>query len=416
MLRSQILLLAVLFVVTVLATPIQQKQKRSFKVPRIRQANYKANGKAAYRRALFKFGFNDISFLPEGEIATKIRTATEASIEAADNEDGETTASPTQNDAQFLSPVNVGGQTLIMNFDSGSSDTWVFNTNLPASSQQGHTIYDPNQSPTFQNLDGEFNITYGDSSFASGPVGVDEVDIGGATVAAQAIGLPDVVADSFVTDSAANGLVGLAFSSLNTIRPNPQKTFFDNIMADLTQPVFTAQLKSGEVGAYEFGNIDTTAFTGQLTTAAVDSSQGFWEVDSASAAVQGQTVNIPNGKAIIDTGTSLMLVSDEMLVAYWTTVDGAQLSTDAGGIIFPCNTALPDLQVAIGDSYLATISGDGMNFANVGTDTQTGEEFCFGGLQSNQGLSFSIYGDVFFKSQFVVFDGSGPSISIAPHS
>ena len=111
-----------------------------------------------------------------------------------------------------------------------------------------------------------------------------------------------------------------------------------------------------------------------------------------------------------------MLVPDDMLVGYWNTVDGAQLNQDAGGIIFPCNTALPDLQVAIGDSYLATVSGDGMNFANVGTDTQTGEDFCFGGLQSNQGLPFSIYGDVFFKSQFVVFDGSGPSISIAPHS
>lgn len=314
--------------------------------------------------------------------------------------------------------------------------SWVFNTNLAKSAQRGHTIYDPTQSTTFKNLAGTFNITYGDGSFASGPVGVDQVDIGGATVAAQAIGLPNTVGSSFISESASNGLVGLAFSSLNTIKPNPQKTFFDNIISDLTQPVFTAQLKSGEIGAYEFGNIDTTAFTGKLTTAAVDSSNGFWEVDSSSAVVQGQTVNIANGRAIIDTGTSLMLVGDEMLVAYWNTVDGAQLSQEAGGVIFPCNTALPDLQVAIGDTYLATVKGDGMNFAQVGTDTQTGTDckfdvflllpsitmmlmllqVCFGGLQSNQGLPFAIYGDVFFKSQFVVFDGSGPSISIAPHA
>ncbi|EXJ75105.1 aspergillopepsin I [Cladophialophora psammophila CBS 110553] len=418
MLQIHHFLLVILFLTATFASPVQKKQKRSFKVPRIQQHNYKPNGKAAYRRALFKFGFGDIEFLPGGEVATRIKAASEAQINNTASENGETTASPTQNDAQFLSPVKIGGQTLIMNFDSGSSDTWVFNTNLPTNSQQGHTIYDPNQSPTFQNtLQGStFNISYGDGSSASGPVGVDEVDIGGATVSAQAIGLPNTVADSFVTDSASNGLVGLAFSQLNTIQPTQQKTFFDNVLPDLTLPVFTAQLKSGQVGSYEFGNIDTSAFTGQLSTTPVDSSNGFWEVDSTTAAVQGQTVNIANGRAILDTGTSLMLVQNEMLVAYWNTVQGAQLSQSAGGIIFPCNAQLPDLQVAIGANYMATVQGDGMNFANVGTDTQTGQQFCFGGLQSNQGLPFAIYGDVFFRSQFVVFDGSAPSVSIAPHS
>jgi hypothetical protein len=216
-------------------------------------------------------------------------------------------------------------------------------------------------------------------------VGVDQLDIGGATVPAQAIGLPDTVADSFVTDSASNGLVGLAFSQLNTIKPQQQKTFFDNILPDLTQPVFTAQLKSGEVGSYEFGNVDQSAFTGSLSKAAVDSSNGFWEVDSASFAVQGVqgTSQISGGKAIVDTGTSLMLVPDAMLVAYWNAVDGAQLSQDAGGVIFPCDATLPDLQVAIGDNYMATVSGDGMNFANVGKDTSSGQQCRFSSPNSH---------------------------------
>jgi len=186
-------------------------------------------------------------------------------------------------------------------------------------------------------------------------------------------------------------------------------------MADLTEPLFTAQLKSDSAGAYEFGTVDTSAFTGQLSTAPVDSSSGFWEIDSTSAVVQGQTVSVADGKAILDTGTSLMLVSDDVVVAYWNNVQGAQLNDEAGGVIFPCNADLPDVQVAIGDS-LATVAGANMNFANVGSDSQTGESYCFGGLQSSAGLPFSIYGDVFFRSQFVVFDGSGPSISVAPHS
>ena len=200
----------------------------------------------------------------------------------------------------------------------------------------------------------------------------DQVDIGGSTVDAQAIGLPDQIAQSFVTDSASNGLVGLAFSKLNTIEPVRQKTFFDNVLPDLSAPVFTAQLKGGEVGAYEFGVIDTTAFTGNLATVPVDSSKGFWQVPSQAVSVNGQTTQLSGHTAIVDTGTSLMLVSDDMLAAYWNQVDGAQLSQDVGGVIFPCNTNLPDLQVAIGDSYMATVPGSVMNFSAVGRDGSTG--------------------------------------------
>jgi hypothetical protein len=432
-----LLLLATSFVSAVFAAPTQLK-KRSFKVDRVRQANYVPNGHAALRKAYVKFGLDDITFLPNANAAAKIDAET-AGSSGTGSENGEVSASPTQNDAEFLSPVSVGGQTIVMDFDTGSSDMWVFNTQLSSQSQSGHTTFDPTKSSTFQSLDGAtFNISYGDGSFAEGPVGLDTVDIGGATVTQQAIGLPTLVADSFVSDVSSNGLVGLAFSALNTVQPQQQKTFFANVVNDLEQPVFTANLKHGVAGAYEFGNIDDTQFTGSLTQVPVDSSQGFWEFATTQIAVgseQVQTVQGGSGTAIADTGTSLLIVDDAVVDAYYTQVDGAQNSASAGGVIFPCTSTLPSLSLAVGDSYMAVIDGSLLNFSDAGTDQETGEncEFfysvplwpastdtfstvCFGAVQSNAGAGIQIFGDIFFKSQFVAFDASGPSLGVAPHA
>lgn len=335
-------------------------------------------------------------------------------------EDGEVTATGSQNLAEFLSPVSVGGQTLVMDFDTGSSDMWVFNTNLAASSQTGHTIYDPTKSTAAATVSGAtFDISYGDGSFANGPVGTDQVDIGGATVQAQTIGLPNNVSTSFVDDTASNGLLGLAFSSLNTVQPNQAKTFFDNVAGNLSQQVFTANLRSNSTGSYEFGSIDTTQFQGSLNQVTVDDSNGFWQFTSTTFVVgDGATQqNTDSGTAIADTGTSLLLVDPSVLNGYYTQVTGAIDATEeVGGVVFPCNSSLPDIAVATGDS-MATVSGSNMNFADAGVTNNAGQDLCFGGLQSNEGSSFQIFGDVFFRSQFVAFQKTDPpSLGIAPHA
>ena len=44
---------------------------------------------------------------------------------AASNNDGTVTTTPTQYDSQYLTPVSIGGQTLNLDFDTGSSDLYV---------------------------------------------------------------------------------------------------------------------------------------------------------------------------------------------------------------------------------------------------------------------------------------------------
>ncbi|KAI1801774.1 penicillopepsin [Daldinia bambusicola] len=328
----------------------------------------------------------------------------------AGNGTGLVKATPEANDVEYLSPVTIGGQTLNLDFDSGSSDLWVFNTQLSRTATQGHTVYDPTKSKTFALMQGaSFQISYGDGSGAAGNVGVDTVDIGGATVTQQAVEMATAVSRSFVEDTNNNGLLGLAFSQLNTIQPAPQKTFFDNVKSSLAEPLFTADLRSQAAGAYEFGRVDTSKFTGEMTWVPVNTTDGFWQFTSEKFAVNGGTpqTSTAGAQAIADTGTTLLLADPAVAEAYYAQVDGAVNDEQQGGFTFPCDAKMPDLQLDVGGN-MATVKGTDINFAQV--DEQT----CFGGLQASP-AGLQIYGDIFFKSNFVAFNGGNNTLGFAQH-
>jgi aspergillopepsin I len=94
---------------------------------------------------------------------------------------------------------------------------WVFSTSLPLAQQKGHTLFNSSKSKNWKALTGyTWNITYGDKSSASGTVGTDVVTVGGTSVSGQAVEIATQASSQLVADTANNGLLGLAFSSLNT--------------------------------------------------------------------------------------------------------------------------------------------------------------------------------------------------------
>ncbi|KAF1993689.1 acid protease [Amniculicola lignicola CBS 123094] len=412
---ARICLLVALLAAVVLAAPAPKIQKRSFKVPRSLNPNHPRglNGMDAMRKVYQKFGFTGGFIAAQksqgGIEALRINAANTTS---RTNTTGTVAANPGPNAALFLSPVNVGGQMLNLDFDSGSSDLWMFSTQLPQSSIGGHAAFDATKSTTFKATTGaQWSISYGDGSGAKGVVGTDVVNIGGVTVQNQTVELATAVSQSFIQDTNTDGLVGLAFSKLNTVndgtKKTPAKTFFDNVMPNLDMPVFTADLDPDGTGVYEFGKIDQSKFTGQMAWIPVNATTGFWQFPSTKFAVGGQMMtNTAGSQAIADTGTSLLLVDQNVADSYYAKVQGAQNNAQVGGYIYPCSATLPDMSVAIGDTYMATIPGNMITFATVDAANTT----CFGGIQGNGGAGLQIYGDTMFKAQFVAFNGGNQSL------
>ncbi|KAH7303680.1 aspartic peptidase domain-containing protein [Stachybotrys elegans] len=239
----------------------------SIKTARKVDSNALGHGARAFYNAHLKFGAT-----PPDALVAAVAKVKAANVERRDQGSVVTTLINSEDEA-YDAPVSIGtpAQPLNLDFDTGSSDLWVFSSSTPFSERNGQNIYTPSESSTAKKLSGEsWKISYGDGSSSSGFAFSDVVTIGGLTATGQAVEAASRVSQSFTSESATDGLVGLAFSSINTVRPNQQTTFFDTVKPSLASPVFTADLKHQAPGTYNFGFIDTSAFTGSITYTSVD--------------------------------------------------------------------------------------------------------------------------------------------------
>lgn len=220
------------------AAPTEGPKTKDFTVTQVHNPHYVRNGAAALAKAYRKYGAPMPDYLTSALNHTYTKRAAT----------GSAVTTPEPYDVEYLTPVSIGtpAQTLNLDFDTGSSDLWVFSTELASTYQTGHSVYNPAKSSTAAKKSGyTWSISYGDGSGASGDVYTDLVNIGGVSYASQAVELAGKISTEFTQDTNNDGLVGLAFSSINTVSPTAQKTFFDNVKSSLTSPLFTADLKHG---------------------------------------------------------------------------------------------------------------------------------------------------------------------------
>ncbi|KAK7744364.1 hypothetical protein SLS62_010218 [Diatrype stigma] len=390
------------------ATPIAPREKNSFTVHQVRNPTYVRNGARAMAKAYRKFG----KPVPENVMAALANSTLE---KRAGSEQGSAVTTPEPDDVEYLTPVEIGtpAQTLNLDFDTGSADLWVFSSELSKSLQSGHGVYDASKSSTAKKLSGaSWDISYGDGSGASGDVYTDTVSIGGVSFDTQAVEAASKISQQFTQDTNNDGLVGLAFSSINTVSPKAQKTFFDNVKGSLSDPLFAVDLKHDAPGSYDFGFADDSKYTGDITYTTVSTSQGFWEF-TASGYKIGSKASSTKLDGIADTGTTLLMLPDAVVKAYYKGVSGAEDSSQLGGYVFPCSADLPDFAYTVEGTDIV-VPGSLINYAQA---SESDPDTCFGGLQSSSGIGINIFGDIALKASYVVFNGgSTPKLGFATKS
>ena len=176
------------------------------------------------------------------------------------------------------------------------------------------------------------------------------------------------------------------------------------------EELFTAHLGSWRdasdpdkgISFYTFGYIDQDVLSAAGVTepyyTPVDSSQGFWMFDSASASVNGKSIARTGNTAIADTGTTLALIDDATCKAIYDAIPGATYDSTQQGYIFPSSVTadqLPVVTVAVGDQQF-TINKEDLSFADAGNGN------VYGGIQSRGDMTFDILGDTFLKSIYAV--------------
>ncbi|KAK4705124.1 hypothetical protein P7C70_g1095, partial [Phenoliferia sp. Uapishka_3] len=316
----------------------------------------------------------------------------------------------------------------------------------------------------------------------SGTLAQDNVIIAGLKVDNHTFGVTTVESQDFGAAGVPfDGLMGLAKSALSSEKvPTPIEVMWDSISlavhqyVDFHAPRLTSRLAVTDSGPNDgqatFGGIDATKFTGQLTEFANVSPLGFWEGAMSDVQINGKSLNLAGRTAILDTGTTLMVIPQADAVYHYrsssclalkllpyllqTAIHAAipgSASDGQGGFAVPCTNTVrplniflihnplmlkgvrrlclwPSMERASPSTRFATFplkafgaTTDSLlilkaDLAFVPVDTNNLAGLCISGIAAGQigGANEWLVGDVFLKNVYFATDVDANKMGLAP--
>ncbi|KAF9153771.1 hypothetical protein BGX20_004833 [Mortierella sp. AD010] len=319
-------------------------------------------------------------------------------------------------DVSYLITIGLGtpAQDVDLIFDTGSSDLWVQSAD-----------YNPSKSSTSKSLGETFSIEYGSGS-ASGKEYSDKITIGSYTFT-QEFGVATTSQD--FGDS--QGIVGFGPDDLSVITSKGENipTPVDNLYAagDIASDVIGVYFKPITDGGSEetngeitFGGVDSTKYTGSITYVPVTSTSPaseYWGID-VSSITYGTTKVSGATHGIVDTGTTLILLSSADVTALYKNISGAKLDSTTGLYTIPSSqvSKLKNITFTIGGTAFTLTPSQYLvpsnQAANLGGSSSKYYSW-IGSLGDNEsGLAF-ILGQKFLENYYSVYDTTNKRVGLA---
>ena len=328
--------------------------------------------------------------------------------------------------------------------DTGSSDLWVMSSRNPQCKDNGGSIdceqygtYNETASTTFKNNHTNFYIQYLATPYANGTWGTDKIAL------TDSLKLKDA-SFAVAEDSDSNvGVFGIGFieleSGLEKYINVPALMKQQGLINKVAYSLYLGSMESNK-GNILFGGVDHAKYSGDLKEIDISlqdgkypylqipltqisvqkessSSKAFDAKDSKFSSLfnkrsgDNQSINTNSAPALLDSGTTLSLLPDDIMKLVVEAIDHeAAYNTAAGGYIVNCTLALPLNSVTFtfdGEKDIVVPMTDLIiSLGNSGT----GGQQCMLGLVPG---SMLILGDNFLRSAYSVFNLDDKTISIA---
>jgi len=242
-------------------------------------------------------------------------------------------------DGEYYLNLTIGGQSVSLLIDTGSSDLGVAAKGCNGCAKKDHTYYDPEKSPNAEALGCDwcsshktdstsssckkrpnesekqctFRVSYEDTSGFSAALYEDDLTFGDELKSRSVVGA--MYSANFPNPRSVDGIIGLA--DISESSSGATTAFSDLVAKGEIDDVFSLCLTS-DGGVMYFGSDDAISATALreddvIWTQRLNSS-GFYAVEIEDVTVDGKSIDVPmskynDGDAIVDSGTSIVYFS-----------------------------------------------------------------------------------------------------------